>query len=91
MYFVLTLQVKFITMEVSVVQIGNSKGIRLSKTLLEKYQIGHKVELELHDNHIVLKPLTVPRKNWEVAFIEMHRQGDDKLLIDSVLEDENWD
>ena len=32
-------------MDVSVIPIGNSKGIRLSKTLLEKYHITDKVEL----------------------------------------------
>ncbi len=78
-------------MQVSVVQIGNSKGIRLSKTILEKYQIADKVELLLENDYIVLKPLTEPRKNWDEAFAEMHQNGDDKLLIDSVFEDENWD
>jgi len=78
-------------MQVSVIQIGNSKGIRLSKTILEKYQIAEKVELVLENDHIVLKPLTEPRKNWDDAFAEMHQNGDDKLLIDSVFQDENWD
>jgi antitoxin MazE len=78
-------------MQVSIVQIGNSKGIRLSKTLLEKYHITDKIELILENDYIILKPLSEPRKNWEVAFAEMHRNGDDKLLIDSVFEEENWD
>ncbi len=78
-------------MQVSVIQVGNSKGIRLSKTLLDKYQITDKVELVLEDDYIVLKPVAEPRKNWEEAFAEMHRNGDDKLLIDSVFENENWD
>lgn len=79
------------TMQVSVVRIGNSKGIRLSKTLLDKYQITDKVELVLEDTHIILKPVAEPRKNWEEAFADMHRSGDDTLLIDSVLDDENWE
>ena len=78
-------------MQVSVVQIGTSKGIRLSKALLEKYNITDKVELVLEKDYIVLKPLAEPRKNWETAFAEMHRNGDDKLLIDSVFDNENWD
>ncbi len=78
-------------MQVSVIQIGNSKGIRLSKTLLDKYQITDKVELVLENDYIVLKPIAAPRKNWEEAFAEMHLNGDDTLLIDSVFEDENWD
>jgi antitoxin MazE len=78
-------------MQVSIVQIGNSKGIRLSKTLLEKYNISDKVELVLEDSYIILKPLVEPRKNWDEAFAEMHLNGDDKLLIDSVFDNENWD
>ena len=78
-------------MQVSVIQVGNSKGIRLSKTLLDKYQITDKVELVLENDYIVLKSVAEPRKNWEEAFAEMHRNGDDKLLIDSVFENENWD
>lgn len=77
-------------MKVSVIKVGNSKGIRLNKTLIEKYNITEKVELVLEKDHIVLKPVTEARKNWGKAFAEMHKNGDDNLLIDSVLEDENW-
>ena len=31
------------------------------------------------------------RKDWESAFKEMHENGDDKLLIDDVFNDENFD
>ncbi len=78
-------------MKISVIQIGNSKGIRLSKTLLEKYEIGDQVELVMESDHILIKPIAKPRQNWDEAFEVMHRNGDDKLLIDSVFEDENWD
>jgi len=78
-------------MQVPIVQIGNSKGIRLGKTILEKYHIADKVELVLKDDYIILKPFAEPRKNWEEAFAQMHQNGDDKLLIDTVFEDENLD
>lgn len=78
-------------MQVPIVQIGNSKGIRLSKTLLEKYQFTDKVELVLEEGYILLKPIAKPRQNWEKAFAEMHQHGDDALLIDSFFEDETWD
>lgn len=73
-------------MQISVVQIGNSKGIRLNKSLLEKYQITDKIELILKDDYILLKSVSKTRKNWDEAFATMHENGDDKLLIDSVLE-----
>lgn len=78
-------------MEVPIIQIGNSKGFRLSKSLIEKYHIEDKIELVLENEYILLKPVKKARQGWEEAFEEMHKNGDDTLLIDSVLEDENWD
>lgn len=76
-------------METSIIKIGNSKGLRLSKTILEKYNIKDKVELILEKGHIILKPIASPRKNWEKEFRKMNESGDDKLLINNVFEDEN--
>jgi len=76
-------------MEVSVIKIGNSKGIRLSKTLLDKYNIQDTVEIILEKGQIVIKPLSRPRKGWEKAFKKMSENGDDRLLINDVFGDEN--
>lgn len=76
-------------MEVSVIKIGNSKGIRLSKTLLDKYNIKDTVDIILEKGQIVIKPLYTPRKGWEKAFREMSKNGDDNLLIKDVFDDEN--
>lgn len=78
-------------MELPVINIGNSKGIRLSKIILEQYNIGDTIELFLKKGHIILKPKLQPRKNWEKAFKKMHCNGDDKLLIDDVFEDEAFE
>lgn len=75
-------------MEISVIKIGNSKGIRLSKTLLEKYNIQDSVELTLEKDHIILKAKTAPRKDWEKAFKKMRKNNDDQLLIPDFFEDE---
>ena len=76
-------------MDISIISIGNSKGIRLSKTILEKYNITDKVELILEKGYIILKPKLEPRSGWETAFKKMHEKGDDQLLIDDAFEDEN--
>ena len=65
--------------------------IRLSKTLIEKYNITYTVELILEKEYIILKPKTTPRKGWEKAFKKMHENGDDKLLMPDVLHDENFE
>lgn len=76
-------------METSIIKIGNSKGLRLSKTILEKYKIKEKVEIILEKGQIVIRPINSPRKNWEAAFKKMNENGDDKLLINDVFENEN--
>jgi antitoxin MazE len=76
-------------MEISVIKIGNSKGIRLSKTLLDRYNIKDTVDLIMDKGQIILKPVSKPRKDWEKAFEKMAENGDDNLLIDDVFEDEN--
>jgi len=78
-------------MEISIIKIGNSKGLRLSKTILEKYSIKDKVELILEKGQIVLKPIGNPRENWEKEFEKMHLNNDDKLLMNDVFDDENLD
>lgn len=76
-------------MEASIIKIGNSKGLRLSKTILEKYNIKDKIELILEKGHIILKPIASPRKNWEKEFKKMNENGDDRLLMNDVFNDEN--
>ena len=76
-------------METSIIKIGNSKGLRLSKTILEKYNFKDKVELILEKGQIILKPIVSPRKNWEKEFKKMSENGDDKLLMNDVFDDEN--
>ena len=76
-------------MEISVIKIGNSKGIRLSKTLLDRYNIKDSVDLIMEKSQIILKPISEPRKGWDRIFKKMAENGDDNLLIDDVFEDEN--
>jgi len=78
-------------MELPIIQIGNSKGFRLSKTLIEKYNIKDKVELILEKDYFILKPISQPRKDWDIAFKEMSENGDDQLLFNDVFENENLD
>ncbi|MCC6690981.1 MAG: AbrB/MazE/SpoVT family DNA-binding domain-containing protein [Bacteroidia bacterium] len=78
-------------MELSVINIGNSKGIRLSKTILEKYSIRDKIEIIFEKGYIILKPKAAPRKGWEKKFKKMHENKDDKFLMSDVFEDENFD
>ncbi|MBN2667228.1 MAG: hypothetical protein JXR67_12010 [Bacteroidales bacterium] len=68
-------------MEIQVIQIGNSKGIILSRAILERYNIQNKVVLELRKNHINITPLKQPREGWDKSLTDMNAKGEDILLL----------
>ncbi len=78
-------------MDISVISIGNSKGIRLTKTILEKYNITDTLELILEKGYIILKPKQQPRRGWEKSFKLMNENEDDKLVMSDIFDDENFD
>lgn len=57
-----------IDMRIPIISIGNSKGIRLPKAVLQQYGLGEELDLELRDGEIVLRPCEAPRTGWEDAF-----------------------
>jgi antitoxin MazE len=81
-------------MLVNVIQIGNSKGLRIPKSVLKQCNIKDKVEMEIDDDIIVIKALKKDvRKNWDKAFKDMHNNKDDRLYIDDSIdvEMEDWE
>lgn len=69
-------------MIVSIISIGNSKGIRLPKSILKQLNIKDKVELEIKNNSLILTPISKkPREGWEAALSQMHKNQDDTMLI----------
>ena len=78
-------------METAIIKIGNSKGLRLSKAILEKYNINEKVEIILEKGRIILKPIEKPRQDWDKAFQKMHFENDDQLLINDVFDSEKFE
>ena len=75
-------------MELSIIRIGNSKGIRLSKSILERYNLQDKVEVILEKGRIILKPVPNTRQGWGDVFREMHDKQEDTMLIPDVFEEE---
>jgi len=75
----------------NVVRIGNSRGIRIPKTVLEHCRLTDAVELEVQDDHLVVWPINRPRKGWEEAFRRMHQHGDDALVDRESLPATKWD
>ncbi|GHU46251.1 peptidase [Spirochaetia bacterium] len=79
-------------MLVSVVPIGNSKGIRIPKNILNELNIENEVEMNVYNNEIVIKRIEKPpRSGWEEAFMEMHKEEDDNLLFSEQIQDDSFE
>ncbi|ALG68342.1 AbrB/MazE/SpoVT family DNA-binding domain-containing protein [Beggiatoa leptomitoformis] len=78
-------------LQTSLVKIGNSRGVRIPKSSLQQLGIiDGKIEMELTDNELIIRPLRVARQGWDVQFQKMANNGDDTLLDESGLTTE-WD
>lgn len=67
-------------MKTRLVRIGNSRGIRLPKPLIEQAGLTDEVELQLRGNTIVIAARPVPRAGWAEAARQLHANGADQLL-----------
>ena len=77
--------------KVKIIQIGNSRGIRLSKSLIEQYNMKDEVLLEAKKDSIVIRPVDNPRTGWEKSFKKMRLKGDDNLLDADIKIELEWD
>jgi antitoxin MazE len=78
-------------MRARVIKIGNSKGLRIPKPILEQTGIMDDVEIEVEKNQIIIRPVKDVRDGWEEAFKLMGQKGDDELIIDDESTSHSWD
>lgn len=47
--------------------------------------------MEVHDKEILLRPINrKPRGNWAQEFVKMHENGDDKLIINDLSDQDDF-
>jgi antitoxin MazE len=63
-----------------IVPIGNSRGIRIPKAMIEHCGFGDEVELQAKGGALVLRSVKTPRAGWVDAFGRMAAAGDDHLV-----------
>ncbi len=73
-----------------IVKIGNSKGIRIPKALIEECGLHGDVQMEVLPDGLLIKPSKTPRLNWDKAFAQMFENDDDELIIDEPEESTNF-
>ena len=62
------------------VRIGNSRGIRLPKVVVEQAGLTGELEMEVRRRQLVVRSRRRPREDWEARFAEMAARGDDRPL-----------
>jgi antitoxin MazE len=67
-------------MRSKLIAIGNSRGLRLPKSVIEQCGLDDEIELEVRDGCVILRSPKVPRAGWEAAFKRMRAENHDRLL-----------
>jgi antitoxin MazE len=83
-------------MKTKIVRIGNSRGIRIPKLLIEQTGLSGEVEIRAKHDSLVITPARAVRAGWARAFSEMAKRGDDALLdrgmpIETAADEGNWE
>ncbi len=73
------------------IRIGNSRGVRLPKSILEQAGLERDVDIAVHDGAVVIRAVVHPRAGWAEAFAEMSVNGDDFVLDADASSLTNWD
>ena len=81
-------------MKTKIVRIGNSRGVRIPKPLLQQAGLTDEVTLRVVEGAIVIESESRPRAGWDEAAALAHSRGDDALLElprTTRFEDEDWE
>jgi antitoxin MazE len=67
-------------MRANLVAIGNSRGVRIPKAILEQTGLTDEVELEVRGSQLVIRSARKPREGWAEDCRKMAERSDDGLL-----------
>lgn len=82
------------TTRTRIVRIGNSRGIRVPKLLLDEAGLPDEVELRAEPGRLIVQAVARPRANWASTARAMRQRGDDGLLDESTptqFDETQWD
>ena len=70
-------------MDIKLIQVGNSKGIRLPKKLISKYKLDTGISLVEKNDGILIKPKIKDNKlSWEQTYKDMAKEKEDWKDLD---------
>lgn len=71
-----------------IVSVGNSRGIRIPKVVLDQLDIGPEVEMDVQSDRLVIRAAHGTREGWARRFAAMAVQHDDRALMET---SSQWD
>lgn len=77
-----------------IVRIGNSRGIRVPKSMLDQAQLPVDVELQAEPGRLIVRAAQGPRSGWAAAAKAMRAHDADRLLDAATktrFDDEEWE
>ncbi|MEX2261515.1 MAG: AbrB/MazE/SpoVT family DNA-binding domain-containing protein [Bryobacteraceae bacterium] len=69
-------------MRAEIVRIGNSRGIRIPKPVIEQCGFGDTVQLHIENDRLVIAADRAPRQGWAEAFQTAGTAVDDELMLE---------
>ncbi len=67
-------------MKTRLIRIGNSRGVRLPKTIIAQAGLTDEVELGVRDGAVIIARATSARSGWAAAARQMLQRDEDRLL-----------
>jgi antitoxin MazE len=69
-------------MKTELVRIGNSRGVRIPKPLIEQCGLTKTVELRVANDCLIISPARQPRQDWDDAFLASSDIAHDELMLE---------
>ena len=68
------------TIRTRFIQVGNSRGLRIPKVVIDQLGLGGNVEIAVESDRLVIRSALRRRERWDEQFRKMAERGDDALL-----------
>ena len=77
-------------MNTKIISIGNSKGVRIPKNMLNDWDENQEIEIKKIDDKIVIKPIFNSRKLWSKQLDSINDEIDHVDFVENRFDQEEW-
>lgn len=77
-------------MHAKLVRIGNSRGIRLPKAVIDQAHLEEDLDIEVRGDAVIIRPATCPREGWAASAFACHDAQEDDLADWEATTGDDW-